>query len=265
MSGILSSPTLSVPHLSISTSSSSSELKVRMGRARSSSIVKVESVGQDSQEQDLDQGVYDNVNAEWVNRKGASSFYLSSVASRSALLTLSYNELGAWLIHPVLIIAGKIVVDTIPGMRQEVSWLIVNLMYLGLSYLMFHYVTGIPFQSDLHSGAYDDLTMWEQIDDGAHYTPAKKWLLCVPIVLFLASTHYTRYNPWLFAINLTALIFVLLPKLPQFHRQRLRFMVQDEPSGVATPVTPSFPRSGSLTPTTPLSIPPIIITEEQFS
>lgn len=41
-----------------------------MGRARSSSIVKVESVGHDSQEQDLDQGVYDNVNAEWVNGKG---------------------------------------------------------------------------------------------------------------------------------------------------------------------------------------------------
>lgn len=32
---------------------------------------------------------------------------------------------------------------------------------------------------------------------------------------FLASTHYTNYNPWLFAINLTALIIVLIPKLPQ--------------------------------------------------
>lgn len=31
---------------------------------------------------------------------------------------------------------------------------------------------------------------------------------------FLLSTHYTNYNPWLFAINLSALIFVLVPKLP---------------------------------------------------
>lgn len=31
---------------------------------------------------------------------------------------------------------------------------------------------------------------------------------------FLASTHYTNYDPWLFAINLTALILVLIPKLP---------------------------------------------------
>ncbi len=49
---------------------------------------------------------------------------------------------------------------------------------------MFHYVTGIPFQSDLHGGAYDDLTLWEQIDEGAHYTPAKKWLFSVPVVLY---------------------------------------------------------------------------------
>lgn len=48
---------------------------------------------------------------------------------------------------------------------------------------MFHYVTGIPFHNDMHGGAYDDLTLWEQIDDGAQYTPAKKWLLCVPIAL----------------------------------------------------------------------------------
>jgi hypothetical protein len=48
---------------------------------------------------------------------------------------------------------------------------------------MFHWVTGIPFEND--GGAYDDLTLWEQIDDGAQYTPAKKWLFCVPVVLYV--------------------------------------------------------------------------------
>jgi hypothetical protein len=99
---------------------------------------------------------------------------------------------------------------------------------------MFHWVTGIPFGSELHGGAYDDLTLWEQIDGGAQNTPSKKWLFSVPVVLyvfyphpvpplsysyshdhrFLLSTHYTNYNPWLFAINLSALIFALVPKLP---------------------------------------------------
>ena len=91
-------------------------------------------------------------------------------------------------------------------MRQEISWTLVNLLYLGvrmlfdcvhtqihqltrlilqLSYLMFHYVTGIPFHSDLHGGVYDNLTLWEQIDEGAQYTPAKKWLFIVPITLYV--------------------------------------------------------------------------------
>jgi len=44
----------------------------------------------------------------------------------------------------------------------------------------------MPFEDNLHGGAYDDLTLWEQIDDGAQYTPAKKWLTSVPIVLYVA-------------------------------------------------------------------------------
>lgn len=57
---------------------------------------------------------------------------------------------------------------------------------------MFHGVTGIPFGSDLHGGAYDDLTLWEQIDDGAQYTPAKKWLFCLPIGLCAFSFIFLR-------------------------------------------------------------------------
>lgn len=53
---------------------------------------------------------------------------------------------------------------------------------------MFHWVTGIPFDNDLHGGAYDDLTLWEQIDDGAQYTPAKKWLFTAPILLYVTFT-----------------------------------------------------------------------------
>ena len=54
---------------------------------------------------------------------------------------------------------------------------------------MFHWVTGIPFGSELHGGAYDDLTLWEQIDGGAQNTPSRKWLFSVPVGLcaFLLS------------------------------------------------------------------------------
>ena len=53
------------------------------------------------------------------------------------------------------------------------------------SYLMFHWVKGIPFE--FNAGAYDNLNMWEQMDNGDQYTPAKKFLTFVPIVLYVPS------------------------------------------------------------------------------
>ncbi|KAI0029919.1 Orm1 type endoplasmic reticulum protein [Vararia minispora EC-137] len=218
-------PTLSVhTHMSVATR-----------RGRSNSLLKVEHV-RTTNDEDLDQAAYSNLNAEWVNRK------------------------GAWAIHVVLIVVGKVVIDTIPGITQNMSW-------TALSYLMFHWVTGIPFQNELHGGAYDDLTLWEQIDGGAQYTPAKKWLFSCPVALFLLSTHYTNYDPWLFAVNLSALILVLIPKLPMAHRSRLRFLPDDPYSAVGTPTTGSFPPSGATTPLEgSLRAPPpqILVTEEQF-
>ena len=125
---------------------------------------------------------------------------------------LIFTLLGAWVIHFVLILLGKILFDIIPGVSQETSWTLTNISYTFGSYLMFHYVRGVPF--DFNSGAYDNLNMWEQIDNGAQYTPAKKFLLMVPIALFLISTHYTHYDLTYFVINVTATIAVIIPKLP---------------------------------------------------
>lgn len=81
---------------------------------------------------------------------------------------------------------------------------------------MFHWVRGVPFE--FNAGAYDNLNMWEQIDNGDQYTPAKKFLLTVPIVLFLLSTHYTHYDLTYFSINFLALMAVVIPKLPWVSR-----------------------------------------------
>lgn len=119
---------------------------------------------------------------------------------------------GAWIIHFVLIGIAKLIFDSLPGMTQETSWTLTNISYMAGSYLMFHYVQGVPF--DFNAGAYDNLNMWEQIDDGDQYTPAKKFLLFVPIALFLLSTHYTHYDLAYFTINCLALVAVVIPKLP---------------------------------------------------
>ncbi|KAF2116136.1 ORMDL family-domain-containing protein [Lophiotrema nucula] len=162
-------------------------------RRRSSSLVYTEPP--ESLEQLSDQSALPNLNAQWVNAK------------------------GAWLIHLVLIGLAKILFDIVPGVSQETSWTLTNISYMFGSYLMFHYVRGVPF--DFNSGAYDNLNMWEQIDNGDQYTPAKKFLLVVPILLFLVSTHYTHYDLSYFIINTLATIAVILPKLPAAHRIRI--------------------------------------------
>lgn len=61
---------------------------------------------------------------------------LSESASRSSrAIPLSKTLLiaGAWIIHVVLILLGKILVDVIPGMEQDTSWTIVNLGYIAVS------------------------------------------------------------------------------------------------------------------------------------
>lgn len=116
------------------------------------------------------------------------------------------------MVHIVIIALLKIMYDIMPGVSQETSWTLTNISYMFGSYIMFHWVRGVPFE--FNAGAYDNLNMWEQIDDGAQYTPAKKFLLSVPIVLFLLSTHYTHYDLTYFTINFFAVLGVVIPKLP---------------------------------------------------
>ncbi|TID17388.1 ORMDL domain-containing protein [Venturia nashicola] len=191
-------------------------------KRRSSSIVYHEPP--ESIEQLSDQSALPNLNAEWVNAKGtAHNEHPTGMGRRPrAVKNELVSRIGAWLIHPVLIFCLKIVFDIVPGISQETSWTLTNLTYMAASYLMFHWVRGIPF--DFNAGAYDNLNMWEQIDNGDQYTPAKKYLMSVPIVLFLVSTHYTHYDLKMFILNLVATILITLPKLPTAHRLRVTFL-----------------------------------------
>lgn len=106
-------------------------------------------------------------------------------------------------------------------MTQETSWTLTNISYMLGSYIMFHWVRGVPFE--FNAGAYDNLNMWEQIDNGDQYTPAKKFLLSVPVVLFLISTHYTHYDLMYFMINFLATLAVVIPKLPAVSQMLVPF------------------------------------------
>jgi hypothetical protein len=175
-------------------------------------------------EQLSDQKANPNLNANWVNMK------------------------GAWMIHVVIILLLKILYDIVPSISQETSWTMTNISYMFGSYLMFHYVRGVPFE--FNAGAYDNLNMWEQIDNGDQYTPAKKFLLSVPICLFLVSTHYTHYDLTYFMINFMATVMVVIPKLPAVSlssHTNTNLNTDFPPSSTdsASPSSTKSPRTGS--------------------
>ncbi|KAF6774088.1 hypothetical protein AHF37_06302 [Paragonimus kellicotti] len=88
-------------------------------------------------------------------------------------------------------------------------------------YLLLHWEKGSPYET-LDQGEARALTQWEQFDDGEQFSPTKKFLIVVPIVLFLLASFYTEYDPVHCLINASSLIFLaLLPKLPQFYRVRI--------------------------------------------
>lgn len=163
-------------------------------RRRSSSIIS--HVEPETFEDENDQQLLPNMNATWVDQR------------------------GAWIIHIVVILLLKIFYDLLPGVTTEWSWTLTNMSYVIGSYVMFHMIKGTPF--DFNGGAYDNLTMWEQINDETLYTPARKFLIIVPIGLFLVSTHYSHYDLKLFSWNFLLTFFLaVVPKLPVTHRLRI--------------------------------------------
>ncbi|KAF9977899.1 hypothetical protein BGZ73_004495 [Actinomortierella ambigua] len=145
--------------------------------------------------QSLDQQAQGNLNSSWVNDK------------------------GAWVTNLLLICVLKFFFGIIPGITPELSWTLTTLTYNIGSYIMFHAVTGVPFE--FGQGAYDGITLWEQIDGGVQFTATRKYLTTVPIVLFLMSTHYTHYDAFAFLLTFSATVINLIAKLPSMHQVRL--------------------------------------------
>ncbi|GJJ68730.1 hypothetical protein EMPS_01076 [Entomortierella parvispora] len=146
--------------------------------------------------QSLDQQSQTNLNSAWLNDK------------------------GVWITNFILICMIKFFFSIIPGITPELSWTLTTLTYNVGSYIMFHAVTGVPFEL-FSQGAFDYITLWEQIDEGVQFTATRKYLTTVPIVLFLLSTHYTHYAPFAFFVNLVATVINLIAKLPAMHQVRL--------------------------------------------
>jgi hypothetical protein len=129
---------------------------------------------------------------------------------------------GCWMIHIYLIIFFKLLFSIIPGISAEASWTMTNLFYNMASFIIFHWLVGTPFEDivqDEQQSKY--LTLWEQIDRGEQYTPTKKFLTTLPIVLFLLSVHYSNYDLVTFSVNFLSVSVNLIGKMPFMDKVRL--------------------------------------------
>ena len=57
---------------------------------------------------------------------------------KSPHVVISPASQGAWMIHVVLIATGKVIIDVIPGVTQNISWTAVNLTYLAVRDFFLH-------------------------------------------------------------------------------------------------------------------------------
>mmetsp|Transcript_10620 Transcript_10620/g.17336 ORF Transcript_10620/g.17336 Transcript_10620/m.17336 type:complete len:174 (-) Transcript_10620:1264-1785(-) len=109
------------------------------------------------------------------------------------------------------------------------GWTLVNVVHGLVNFTVMHYVTGVP--AELDNDEFYQLSWWEQLDDGVPWTTKKRNLMIVPVVLFLVVAHVTEYTLSYLVVNLSVLLLVLIPKLPQFYRVRLGSSEQTPENG----------------------------------
>ncbi|KAL6073001.1 sphingolipid homeostasis protein orm1 [Balamuthia mandrillaris] len=135
---------------------------------------------------------------------------------------------GAWVVYILAVVSGRLLLSFFPWISSETAWTLTYQIHAVVTYYAFHWDKGVPFTfSD--QGKYDALTVWEQLDQGVQFTPTRKVLTVIPIILFMITSHYTHYHPPTLVLNLIALAVLIVAKIPQMHKVRI-FGVNAGPS-----------------------------------
>lgn len=130
------------------------------------------------------------------------------------------NSRGVWLSYILAITISHLVFLSIPMLSVATVWTLTNTVHNIIMFFVLHMTKDAPWES-MDQGKARFATHWEQIDSGTQFTATRKFLTAVPVVIFILSSFYTKYDPTHFVINAISLLLVLIPKLPQFHGVRL--------------------------------------------
>lgn len=141
-----------------------------------------------------------NKNVEWMDSK--------------FLLFYIIAHFLAWLTLVVIVFVAQL--------PEWIPWTFLNVLQTVVSFKMMHWNKGAPIWVPADQGEWDELTFWEQIDNGCQYTLNRKVLTISPIAIFLCASYTSHWQvmPFLF-VNLTCLLVCLIPKSPLMHKVRL--------------------------------------------
>lgn len=161
------------------------------------------------------------------------------------------SQRGIWVTSLLLVLFLKLTFSAkIVGI--EASWTLTTLVFNILCWLFFHRIKGVPFDDAGVQGEYASLTLWEQLEAAEEESPlervggekrvicgsprlspkdhcnslipgtrglairatrTKRFLIILPIILFLLSVHNSRYGLAMFALNFSSTLLVIIPKI----------------------------------------------------
>lgn len=118
-------------------------------------------------------------------------------------------------------------------------------MVVQLSFIGLHWARGTPIWED--QGEFEELTVWEQVDNGIPWTMTKKVLMIIPVILcvfdpsslffvgiillfllslgwgcrFIITCHATDYSLTHLVVNGILNTILVVAKLPEMHKVRI--------------------------------------------
>eukprot|EP00123_Amoebidium_parasiticum_P010552 comp20180_c0_seq1/m.25025 comp20180_c0_seq1/g.25025 ORF comp20180_c0_seq1/g.25025 comp20180_c0_seq1/m.25025 type:complete len:168 (-) comp20180_c0_seq1:104-607(-) len=127
-----------------------------------------------------------------------------------------FEHPASYVVCILLILLGRLVAGCFTS-DVGTAWFFTNTGHNIVTYIIFHYLKGTPFDQD--QGKYARLTYWEQLDYGEQYTTVRKFYTLVPMVLFLIANHYCTGFQWWCQVVQFAII--LIGKSPAMHKVRI--------------------------------------------
>jgi len=124
-----------------------------------------------------------------------------------------------WFFYITLIFLLRLFFWVVLPHQQRYATTVVHLLHSIISFRLLHWNKGSLVIED--TAEYEELTFWEQIDDGNQFTMTRKLFTVVPILIFLWAEYDTNWEVELLVLNSIALAIILIGKSPYMHRVRI--------------------------------------------